>query len=51
MTNHKQARHALAILALIQLLFFADICVLHVTGVSMFALASAACGAATLDLS
>jgi hypothetical protein len=42
---------ALAILALIHLTFAADIWVLHRGGVSVFALASVACAAATLDIS
>jgi hypothetical protein len=51
MTTLEHPRRELAIFALIQLLVFADIWVLHVNGVSTFALASAACGVATLDLS
>jgi hypothetical protein len=50
MTRLKHSRREFAIFALIQLLVFADIWVKHVNGVSIFALASTACAAATLDL-
>jgi hypothetical protein len=46
----RQARPALLTFALIHFLVAADICVLHLAGVSFHALASAACAPATLDL-